>query len=386
MVERWLWEDWEMKKIFKALLFVLSLFLILLIFLRLRYGGGNPYPDISINSKYAQQDLEIYFSYPEPIGNVAVTKDSSKSERVFFTVHPESRPTGIKLLEIVNEEAIPYPSLQAQRLFNTVLGVFADLQNRLWTIDHGQHGLQPVRLIAFDLKANKKIVDQTIPPEIAKTFSFFNDLSISPDGKFLAIANVSFFGKSPSICIYDIEKQIFKNRLESHPSVSHENFVPITPEKKMSFFGGLADLMVGVDGIDFSRDGEYLYYAPMGNSKLYRIKSKVILDFKSSDKELNNAIEIVATKPLSDGIRTDYNGNIYITDIENQGIYIVDKNGKGQTLIKDSRIKWADGLSLNLKGDFYLADSDIPNIMLRSKANMKENAPYHIFKFKSLKK
>jgi sugar lactone lactonase YvrE len=81
--------------------------------------------------------------------------------------------------------------------------------------------------------------------------------------------------------------------------------VPVTPIKKMSFFGGLADLLTGIDGIDFSRDGKYIYWAPMGSSGLYRIPTEFAVDFSKIDEELASVVERVADKPLSDGIRTE---------------------------------------------------------------------------------
>jgi len=35
-------------------------------------------------------------------------------------------------------------------------------------------------------------------------------------------------------------------------------------------------------------------------------------------------------------------------------------------------------------GNIYLADSDIPNLMLQSKEHIAEHAPYHIYRFKAL--
>ena len=88
---------------------------------------------------------------------------------------------------------------------------------------------------------------------------------------------------------------------------------------------------------------------------------------------------------MSDGIRCDSWGKVYITDIEHQGIYVVDLGTReGNTLIKDPRIRWADGMSLAGDGYMYLADSDIPNQMLQSKAHMQAHAPYHIFRFRVL--
>ena len=65
-------------------LFLLGITLIAAITLRVRYGGGEPYDDISTTPLLDDSDLEVVLSYPEPIGNVAVSHDS----RVFFTVHP----------------------------------------------------------------------------------------------------------------------------------------------------------------------------------------------------------------------------------------------------------------------------------------------------------
>lgn len=363
---------------------LLVLLIGLAVYLRVQYGGGNEYPDVSTDPKYGSAELVEVIAHPDPIGNVAVSKDTVGPHRVFFTIHPESRPETIKLVEIINGQAEPYPSLEDQSLFSTVLGVFTDQQNRLWTIDHGNHGFEPVKLLAFDLATNELVHEYAFPKDVAKKLSFFNDLSVSPDGQHIVVANVSFFGKKPSIAVYDLQSGESRNRLEGHESMKHESYVPVTPNKKMRFFGGLVDLLTGIDGIDFTRDGEYVYWAPMGHSKLFRVATSKLTDFSLTEAQLAEAVEEVATKPLSDGIRTDFSGNVYITDIENQGIYVISPGGKGHTLIKDERIRWADGLSLAMDGTFYLADSDIPNQMLMSKKNMAENSPYHIFKFSSL--
>lgn len=374
-----------MKKTLLRIGTTILLFLLLLtIWMRLRYGGGSEYQNVSTEPRYNSSQLELVYAHEEPIGNIAASKDTSTDTRVFFTIHPESRPETVKLMELKNGVAIPYPSLEDQELFKTVLGLYTDNQNRLWTIDHGNHGFGDVKVIAFDLSSDKVLHEYVFPGDVAKKLSFFNDLSISPDGKYLVVANVSFFGKKPSMAVYNIDTGESKNLLEGHSSMSHEGYVPVTPAKKMRFLGGMIDLLTGIDGIDFSRDGRYVYYAPMGHSQLFRIATDIVTDFSKTDTELRDAVESVSKKPLSDGIRTDLIGNVYITDIENQGIYVVPPSGAGYTLIKDDRIRWADGLSLSGDGEFYLADSAIPDQMLRSKKHIKAEAPYHIFKFRSL--
>ena len=81
-----------MKKLFLLLLIVA---VACAIALRARYGPGVPYPDLTTTPTLGEDALVEVLSYPEPVGNVAVAADG----RIFFTVHPEARPQGNKLLE-----------------------------------------------------------------------------------------------------------------------------------------------------------------------------------------------------------------------------------------------------------------------------------------------
>lgn len=359
---------------------LLSLLIVVAIVLYVRYGGGQTYDYEPGPALLGADDLETVIAYPEPIGNVAASRDSLA--RIFFTVHPESRPERIKLLEIKNGKAEPYPSERAQEELITPLGLFVDAQNRLWVIDHGNHAFEGARLLAFDLSTGTKVVEYTFSGEVAEKGSFFNDLTVTPDGNYVFIADVSFFGKKPSLVVYDVANKRARSLLDGHPSVTNKGYVPVTPSKKMRFFGGLVDLMPGIDGLDVGSNGEYVYYAAMSHDSLYRIPVAACTDFSRTD--LDTQVEAVGLKPLSDGIRVDSNAITYITDVEHQGIAIVHPDGQLETLIRDDRIRWADGLSFGGDGYCYLADSDIPDQMLQSKAHMAVNKPYYIFRFRGL--
>jgi hypothetical protein len=160
----------------------------LAVMVRLRYGGGEPYPDVTGEPILSGDELETVLSYPEPIGNVAVSSDG----RGFFTVHPESRPKGAKLLEFRDGAAWPYPSEALQdELFQTPLGVVVDRQQRLWIIDHGQHGFGNPRLVAIDLLTGEVVHDHRFDDSAAPGGSFLQDLQVSPDGNTVFIAGCS---------------------------------------------------------------------------------------------------------------------------------------------------------------------------------------------------
>lgn len=361
---------------------LLVLLVLLLATVYLRYGGGRTYPYTVAPPLLTPADLEVYFSGDEPIGNVAATNDTTQPQRVFITIHPESRPTGAKLLEITGGQSRPYPDAAFQARLNTPLGVYCDRQNRLWVIDHGNHGTESARLTAFDLRSNTVALEYAFPETVAEKGSFFNDLSVTPDGRYVVVADVSFWRKQPSLVIFDTQTGRSKSWLDGHPSIQNEGYVPVTPAKKMRFFGGLADLMPGIDGLDVSPDGRYVYYAAMSHSGLFRIPVSALTNFDADPTAVAAQVERVADKPLSDGIRLDAQGTTYITDIEHQGIAVVTATGERRTLIQDPRIRWADGLSFAADGYCYLADSDIPDQMLQSKEHIQQHKPYFVFRFK----
>ncbi len=375
-----------MRKLRLFFLWFLAILLLVIVALSIilysRYGGGKTYDDYQIRDAFlSESDLKLFFQYDEPIGNVAATQDSVA--RVFFTVHPESRPKENKLCEIVDGKAVPYPNMAFQNELITPLGVFADLQNRLWVIDHGNHALSGARLLAFDLNTNELILNYQFPSKVAETGSFLNDLTVSPDGKWVYVADVSFFAKQPSLIVYDVANQRSRSLLDGHPSVTSQGYIPVTPTKKMSFLGGLVNLSPGIDGLDINPRGSYVYYAAMSHNSLYRIPVNISKNFDLSEEVIAGYVERVSEKPLSDGIRVDEGDIVYLTDIEHQCIDFVDGKGKLRTLIRSKRIRWADGFSIGGDGFIYLADSDIPNQMLRSKKHIQANAPYNIFRFPS---
>src|SRR5210317_1698874 len=223
----------------KILLFLVLLALIGTLVLWLRYGGGQAYPDLSTAPVLNSSSLEEVVTYVEPVGNVAVNRDG----RIFFTVHPESRPTGNNLLEYVRGAAIPYPSGAAQaELFDTVLGV------------------------AIDLDTNEVLRNQALSPDIAPAGSFLQDLQVSADGNTIVLADASFWRKSPAIVVYDVETGQARRLLESHVSVSAENYVIRSRDREMKFLGGIAALRGGVDGIALGP--EWLYFAAISGSGL----------------------------------------------------------------------------------------------------------------------
>lgn len=360
----------------KILLFFLILTLIMTTVAWLRYGGGKLYPDLSTSPLLSENTLEEVLSYPQPIGNVAV----NKAGRVFFTVHPEARPRGNRLLEYVDGASVPYPDGASQRrLFDTVLGIAIDRFNRLWTIDHGNHGLRTARLLAFDLDSGDLIHDHRFTEDIAPLGSFLQDLQISADGKTIVIADASFWRKQPAIVVYDIETATARRAIESHPSVSAENFVIRNNDQTMSYGGGIVSLRGGIDGIALGK--KWLYFGALSGSGLYRIRLSDLSDLSAPDSQIAVRVERYTSKPLSDGLSLDNEGNVYITAVEHNAIFRVTRDREIRTLIRSGKVRWPDALSFGPDGWLYIADSALGDVILQPHEHIESRGPYKIFRF-----
>ena len=343
------------------------------------FGGGHPYADLSGPPRLPEGTIEAVVKSPRPLGNAAV----SATGRIFYTIHPESNPDYPKMYEWVDGKPVAYPpESQQPKLFTSPLGLKIDSKNRLWIIDPANHGMGQPKLIAIDLVSNAVVEEFNFPRDVAPLGSFLQDLQISTDGRWVYIADVGFWAKRPAIVVYDSVNRVARRVLNRDPSTYPQNILIRNQIKDMSFFGGLLEMKTGVDGVALSRDDQWLYYAAMNHDTLFRIPAAALQDDKLTPAALAAKIEPVGKKPLNDGLSIDDHNNVFITDIEHQAVLEMSADGKLSTVVKDKRIRWADGLTFGPDGWLYLSDSAIPQLVLQSAEHHKAEAPYYVWRFK----
>jgi sugar lactone lactonase YvrE len=364
-----------MKNIF---LFFVFIALTLSVVLWIRHGGGEPYRDLTTTPQLKSSDLEEVLAYTEPVGSVAV----SRNGRVFFTVHPESRPAGNRLLEYVQGASVPFPDLASQlQLFDTVLGIAIDRDDRLWSIDHGNHGLRTPRLLAIDLRDGTVLRDQALGDDVAPPGSYLQDLQVSRDGRTVIIADTSIWRKRPALIVYDVETGRARRVLEGHASVVAEKYLITSEGRQMSFAGGLVSLRGGVNGI--ALDDQWLYFGALSGAGLFRILLSDLQNSELPESELAARVQRFSDKPMSDGMSVDLQGNVYITDIEHNAVFRAGQDGDLQTLIRSRDIRWPQSLSFGPDGWLYVADSGLSEVVLRPREHIEANGPYMVFRFKA---
>ncbi len=368
----------------RALVFLLVLLTLLIVAIKLRYGGGADFPDRTGPARLEFAALEIVAELPTPPGNIAV----SAQGRIFFTLHPEAHPDN-KLVEWVAGKAQPWPNVAFQdgrgepRWFRNVLGIRIDRQNRLWTLDNGNHGVHPGRLLAFDLASGAVVHEFRFPRAIAGLGSHLNDFQVSPDGTKIFIADASFFGKTPALIVYDTETRKARRLLAGHPSVTAENYTPVVQGRRMEVFR-LLSIRPGVDSIALDARGEWLYFAPVTSLNLYRARTADLLDEKLSPAELGGHVEVFAPKTMSDGLTMDNADNIYLSDLEHSALVMLHPDKTLQTLVRDEkRLRWPDGFSFGADGWLYVSCSSLQNVFGRSPEQIASHAPYRVLRIKA---
>ena len=78
----------------------------------------------------------------------------------------------------------------------------------------------------------------------------------------------------------------------------------------------------------------------------------------------------------------DTAGNVYITDIEHNSIFVAGPGRVPRTLIRSPRMRWPDALSFGPQGYLYVADSALAELILQSREHIEASGPYRIYRFK----
>jgi sugar lactone lactonase YvrE len=164
------------------------------------------------------------------------------------------------------------------------------------------------------------------------------------------------------------------------------------PENMPTVIGGKTlkvngkDLLIGCDGITADADNEWVYYAPLNGSKIYRVKTADLTDARLDGQRLDKLIETYSAKPNNGGLSIDIEGNLYLTTMETNSVTVIlAKNRKVHQLISDGKLLWPDGVSYNsADGYMYVSAAQVHLGAVFNRGTNKAKAPFYIYRFKPL--
>lgn len=365
-------------------LILLAVMVIGLIVVKIFYGTGKNYPDIGQQSGAPEPEKFIKLDYPP--GNIAVANNGN----VYFNYHPLARPGRFSentVFEWSNGRITPFPSQEMQKHFRGTFGMTIDKQNRIWFIEPAALDFDKTRIWAFDLATKQKVHYYEFPKGQAQ---YSQDLRITPDGKYALLANPGVFRFTNSnLQVYSLEDHSVRIVLDGGKMNAENWLLTTNGGQPYRVLFGLLNFAGGLDGVEISEDGKWVYLAPMTGSRLYQLPLMSVLDTKLTQSELAKQLEDLGQKPMSDGIAIDKVGNVIITDVEHGGLMSLNPATKKITTITRSKdILWADGVVAGPDSALYFTDSYIPAYLGQFAAAPKQKIltdrkPYFIYKVKA---
>ena len=282
----------------------------------------------------------------------------------------------------------------------SVQSVVVDPVDRLWILDTGSPLFQPTKyggpkLVCVDLKTNQVIKKILFPQSVALPTTYLNDirfdLRIGREG--VAYITDSSQNGPNGIIVVDLASGESWRRLNDHPSTKSadlQSFLPIVEGrafvvKQQDENNGSVKVAanMGSDGVAISATGELLYYCPLASRKLFSVSTKGLIDRTRDDQYVSQTVRDEGDKGgASDGLESDAEGRIYVTNYEHNSILRRNQDGEWETIVHDPRLLWPDTLSLASNGYLYVTANQLHRQARFHNGQDMRRKPYMLFRIK----
>jgi len=285
----------------------------------------------------------------------------------------------------------------------SVQSVVVDPADRLWILDTGSPLFQPTKyggpkLLCVDLNTNQVIRKILFSQNVALPTTYLNDIrfDLRRGKEGVAYITDSSQNGSNGIIVVDLASGESWRRLNDHPSTKSEDiqtFLPIVEgrafvvrqEPQQQGKNGSAKLAanMGSDGIAISATGERLYYCPLASRKLYSVSTEALIDRSLHDQYVSRTVQDEGDKGgASDGLESDAEGRLYLTNYEHNSILRSSPEGEWETIAHDPRLLWPDTLSLASDGYLYVTANQLHRQARFHNGQDIRRKPYTLFRIK----
>jgi sugar lactone lactonase YvrE len=339
------------------------------------------------------------FDGPMPTG-VTVSNDG----RVFVNFPRWGDQVEFTVAELRSGKTVAYPNAeinhytgsenQAETLVSVQSVVVDPTGSTLWILDTGsiQFGLVKPggpKLIGVDLKTNRIIKKILFPPDVALPTTYLNDVRFDLHRGLEGMAFITDSSSSGpnGIIAVDLASGKSWRRLNDHPSTKPDpQFVPVVEGEilQMRVPGQPpARFAVGSDGIAISADSKTLFYCPLTSRHLYTVSVDALADAAKRDDQVASTVKDLGEKGgASDGLESDAQGGVYLSDYEHNAIRLRNPRGEVETLMHDPRALWPDTLSLALDGYLYFTANQIERQGVFHNGQDLRQKPFVLFRLK----
>jgi sugar lactone lactonase YvrE len=365
-----------MKKLFPLLPAALAFFAV-----SCNWGHGNPPPD-------PHQKLELVFSDSVyQLTGVAV----SATGRLFTNYPRWSDIYRYALVETKpGNQVIPYPNMEmnswqpgqnGDNNWVCVQAVYIDEGDVMWVVDPAAPKMQGVyqnsyKLVKINIHTGE--VERNYPFDgVASSQSYVNDVRVDTARQFAYLTNSNEGG----IFVVNLRSGHIKQVLQDHYSVKSDPAYTFVIDGKELRKNG-QPVKINSDGIALTPDGEWLYYKPLTDDKLYRIRTAYLRSDSLSAAALGDKVEDLGHFTTTDGMIFDKQGNLYLGDLQRYRIVKIDPTLEMTTLVRDSLLIWPDSYHISKDGYLYISCSQIHKQPEYNNGINKRTSPYTIYRYK----
>ncbi len=327
--------------------------------------------------------LTVVASLPVSPGNITLTPDN----RIFFSLHQFYNPE-FPVAELVDGQVKPLTlSPESPKItFESVLGIQADANGYLWILDNGNQSQSLPKLVAWDISKSQLARVIYLPPPITLSNSFVNDLAIDLSRDVIYISD-PIAGIESALIRVDLRTGLATRILQGHKSVIPENLdliIDNIPVQIKQPDGTMFRPHLGVNGLVLDTHNEWLYFAPMHGTSMYRAKSADLSNPHLSTEELANRVERYSDKPICDGISIDQDNNIYLGDLAVNSMGIIKPDRSYQIMNIEEKLPWIDSFSFGSDGYLYFNCDQLHLSAPLNGGEDNSSPPYNIMRLKPM--
>jgi sugar lactone lactonase YvrE len=348
--------------------------------------------------------VEVIARVQQTPGNIAVSPEG----RIFISLHPFGAPTQRVLEVLPTGETRPYPNEAWSKAVGEdgkgiegIIGLRCTQAGVLWMLDLGS-AKSPARLVAWDTRSETLVKTISLADSVTSR-SFVQDLAIDTQRNMVYIADCGLGDLStppePAIIVVDVASGTSVRVLQAEERLLPERFAEMvidgTEVRAVGKDGKPFAPRVGLNPITIDHTNTFVYFGAMHGTCLYRIRAELLASARAlpkaeRDARLAEGIEFVGNKRVSDGITIDTAGNLYVTDVSNNAISIVENHSDGdrhlyylhRPFLRDIEyLAWADGLSMGPDGKGYATVNQLHRHAALNAGTVGNTPPYFIVRF-----
>lgn len=335
---------------------------------------------------------EIYAEVKEAVGNIAFTPQGE----LVYSNHPFFNPRiRVMKYDAKCRQSTPFPNLEwntprstDDHYLSNVLGIRNDANGIIWMLDMGQRNAITPKIVGWNTRTDKLEKIYYLPASSLVKESQPNDMVVDLKHSVFVIADEGIGqggdGSKAALIVVDMKTGSTRRLLEGTRTTRPENIPLVIGGKQLKIKG--KDFLVGCDGITADANLEWLYYASLNGSKVYRVQMTDLLNIRLTGNELDRRVETYSAKPNNGGLSIDMDGNLYLTTMETNSVSVIlAKDRSVHQLTADSKLLWPDGVSYNAADGFMYVSAAQAQLGAAFNGGVnKAKAPFYIYRFKPL--